>query len=774
MDGSAFTSSADRLRQLAMLSEPISWVARTFVVGGDALLKLRLSPDLQLVIRDVISNSVAQSTNVPASQVLTFAAANVSLSLGFKGVGFGSTDSRATADNHAGLAAVRDALSQLAGGFDHRHIAVSFAPPSVPDQGTTAAGAGTGRRMLAAGQGQQQQQQLSSGATKLVNIRLFSVDPANTTSIVSALSKDCTPPAATSNSSLADPAGLVPGLQVPPICEAIFGMQFVKHSVPVSFTALSVTPTEKPQAIVSLSVAVGLTADQTADGLTVNSTANWLNSTALRDMLFGLNLSVQTLPTDYVSAVQLTAAHNDRSSSMVKNSNLSGLLSNILALPTPPPAPQPPHDAARGVVVSKGMLAGIIVAAVTSVLALLGVALLLLMRRSQSVQRAGRGELPTGEANRRRRKKRVYNNKFIPAGLAAADGAAVSDGPSSSQHPAAARPHLERGDSVTSAIRNEADDDEAAESAEGRTEDRQHHEEAGGASSCSSAAAGRASSSSSSSSTSSRATGSLAQQRAVELRVMRAAGVPDSSASVAVAHGADDGGQWESVMWRDRPASSRSYCSGALSAGPLLLVVPCKQVSEAEGQPALVGKRLQQPEQSADAGRGGSAAAACGGTSDNVADAFAAMEAQLAAKAAGSSSSSRPVEAGVQPLGQSCWHAGSRSADDSYSNSSSRCSLEPRQGGWPTALPHEQQLQQQWQQRQQQQPKHAAAGSPFAHQQEQKVLHQHCTSGSIMASPFTLHQQLRSSEEEQQQQQQSQSSSGQAMLSPFAAAKMLV
>jgi hypothetical protein len=187
------------------------------------------------------------------------------------------------------------------------------------------------------------------------------------------------------------------------MCEAIFGTQFVKHSVPVSFTALSITPTEKPQATVSLSVAVALTAAQTSDGLTANSTGSWLNSTALQNMLHELNLSAQTLPSDYMSVLQLTDPHNDRSSSLVNNSNLSGLLSSILSLPTPSPAPQPNQGAARGVVVSKGMLAGIIVAAVTSVLALLGVGLLLLLRRPQAVQRAGSGELPSGDPNRRRR-----------------------------------------------------------------------------------------------------------------------------------------------------------------------------------------------------------------------------------------------------------------------------------------------------------------------------------------------------------------------------------
>jgi hypothetical protein len=188
------------------------------------------------------------------------------------------------------------------------------------------------------------------------------------------------------------------------MCEAIFGTQFVKHSVPVSFTALSVTPMEKPQATVSLSVAVALTAAQTSDGITANSTANWLNSTALQNMLHELNLSAQTLPSDYMSVLQLTdALHSERSSSLVNTSNLSGLLSSILALPTPSPAPQPNQGPARGMVVSTGMLAGIIVAAVTSVLALLGVGLLLLLRRPQAVQRAGSGELPSGDANRRRR-----------------------------------------------------------------------------------------------------------------------------------------------------------------------------------------------------------------------------------------------------------------------------------------------------------------------------------------------------------------------------------
>jgi hypothetical protein len=203
----------------------------------------------------------------------------------------------------------------------------------------------------------------------------------------------------------------VPGFEVPAMCEAIFGTQFVKHSVPVSFTALSVTPTETPEATVSLSVAVALTAAQASDGLTANATGSWLNSTALQNMLHELNLSAQTLPSDYMSVLQLTDAHSDRSSSLVNNSNLSGLLSSILALPTPSPAPN--QGAARGVVVSRGMLAGISVAAVTSVLALLGVGLLLLLRRPQAVQRAGSGELPSGDANRRRRVSYVTSSAHL-------------------------------------------------------------------------------------------------------------------------------------------------------------------------------------------------------------------------------------------------------------------------------------------------------------------------------------------------------------------------
>jgi hypothetical protein len=172
MDTSAATISADRLRQLSKLTEPISWVGRTYVVGGDALMKLRLSPDLQLVIRDVISNSIAQSADVPTSQVLTFAAAKVSLSLEFRGVGFGSADSSATADTHPGLAAVRDALSQLAGGFDQRHIAVSFAPLVVPDQNAAAAAAaGSAARRMLASQAQQQQGQLLRGTPRQVYAR---------------------------------------------------------------------------------------------------------------------------------------------------------------------------------------------------------------------------------------------------------------------------------------------------------------------------------------------------------------------------------------------------------------------------------------------------------------------------------------------------------------------------------------------------------------------------------------------------------------------------
>jgi hypothetical protein len=360
-------------------------------------------------------------------------------------------------------------------------------------------------------------------------------------------------------------------------------------------------------------------------------------------------------------------------------------------------------------------------------------------------------------------KRRVYHNKFIPAGLATADGTAASDIASSSQEAAAAaRPHLERGDSVTSAVKFEADDAESAESAAAETDDR-NQQDVGSSSSCSSGAvAGRQSSSSSeSSSRSCRGTGSLAQQRAVELQMLRAAGVSEGSSSVAVAYSAADGGQSMSIMLSDATASSKLCCSRELSSGPLLLVVPWKHggdAADAADEPDLISRRQQQT-QPADADLDqASSAAAVGGSSapEGVAAVFAAMEAQLAAKQA---SSSRLAMDGVQPLGQSCWHAGSGSGVNS--NSSSRCSLDQRQGAWPAALPHEQQLQQQWQQ----QLKHAAAASPFAQQQGQEAVHQQCSGGGAMVSPFLLQQQLSRVEEEQQRQ----SSSGQAVLSPFAA-----
>lgn len=301
----ALTLSVDRMQQLSRLSEPLGWVIRTFSVSGDALLKLRLSTDLQLIIRDVISNSISQSAAVPEEQVLTFAASNVSIGLGFDGVDWPTTDANATADQHPGLAAVRDALAQLTGGFDPDHIAVSFlAPPSpkaAPATGTQS------RRMLqattattaaAAGRHQQQQQ-------VVVYATFYNLDPANSTSLLQALGKQCTTAAqdASANTTSSSPSplfapltALTPGTALTPDCRSEFQTEFMKQGVDVSDQAFAVTPTDKPQATVDLSVAVGLTSAQTLQNIH-EKTGDWLNSSALNDILAEFNLTA--VPTDF-------------------------------------------------------------------------------------------------------------------------------------------------------------------------------------------------------------------------------------------------------------------------------------------------------------------------------------------------------------------------------------------------------------------------------------------------------------------------------------------
>lgn len=150
--------SSERLSKLRSLGQPLSWLGRSYAVSGDTLLKLRITQQLQLILQDAISDSLASSADLPPNQVVTFAASNLSFSLGFNGVDWddgvipltsGATAAAAAAATaqqlpHKGLEAVKKALQELTGNFDAGHTLVSLEPPAAQRSAAAAAGGGSG------------------------------------------------------------------------------------------------------------------------------------------------------------------------------------------------------------------------------------------------------------------------------------------------------------------------------------------------------------------------------------------------------------------------------------------------------------------------------------------------------------------------------------------------------------------------------------------------------------------------------------------------------
>lgn len=98
-------------------------------MSGETLLKLRLTQQLQLIVQDAISDSLADSANLPPSQVVTFASSNLTLALGFTGVDWNDAAAAAGVP-HKGLLAVQKAVQELSGNYDPGHTVVSFEPPA--------------------------------------------------------------------------------------------------------------------------------------------------------------------------------------------------------------------------------------------------------------------------------------------------------------------------------------------------------------------------------------------------------------------------------------------------------------------------------------------------------------------------------------------------------------------------------------------------------------------------------------------------------------------
>jgi hypothetical protein len=462
--------SSERLSKMRTLG-PLSWLARSFFVTGDTLLKLRITQQLQLILQDAISDSAASAASLPPNQVVTFASSNFTLSLGFTGVDWhdglpagrpaltGDAAAAVAALPHKGLTAVQMALRELTGNYDVDYTLVSLEPfpePRVlakaaaagaqPRAGTAAASRGApgaaggssgpvppaaanlARKLLMQQQGRASSLSTSSSRrlaaaanpsdVTVVYVRLHGMDPMNLTSLFDKLGNcSAQPPTAAAPS-----AGRMPempaGRPLAPWCADTFRTHFQQQGVPVQpGSAFTVAPQEKPQASIGLAVAIGLTREQQVSSGTDAKASAWLNGTAIRDIFGTFNLTVASSDADYVAYVR------DKESGRypaLPGLNLSTLLPSLVqtVLEANKSLSQvKQQQQAQGIVsgeataINKAVLAGIIVAVSASVLALVGVVVLMLRRRlcsdsRRAVQQQHQQDSGAGPGPNRRRKVR--------------------------------------------------------------------------------------------------------------------------------------------------------------------------------------------------------------------------------------------------------------------------------------------------------------------------------------------------------------------------------
>jgi hypothetical protein len=410
-------------------------------VTGDTLLKLRLTQQLQLILRDAISDSASQATALPASQVVSFASSNLSFSLAFTGVEWGDTSGGAVAPGgteqqqpvNRGLVAVTRALQQLVGDFDAGHISASFQAFPAPRRPTrlpaaavaplpAAAGSGpqgggmasssssgamppvaasTTRRLLQAphtavassssSSNTRRRLAAAAGAAELtvVYVRFWGADPTNVTSLEERLAV-CTPPARGAAAALPGAAaGMVPGQRLSASCSAVLRRALQAEGVAVSRgPRFSVAPFDAPHASIALSVAVGLTQEQQVGQGLDKAAGAWLNSSALNDILSALNLTVDSGGEgDYVS--YLRDPGSGRLPLLPGLGSIDQLMPTLFqqvaaaAADVQQQLAQSRQAQGKGgapAATNKSVIAGICVAVAASVLALVGVVVLLLRR----------------------------------------------------------------------------------------------------------------------------------------------------------------------------------------------------------------------------------------------------------------------------------------------------------------------------------------------------------------------------------------------------------
>lgn len=406
-----------RMAALAALPPPLGWLVRNFSMRGEPAAVA--SSGRVSALADAMGLSLASAAPVSPQQVLAFASSNVTWRITFSGVDWEAAAARAT-----GLGAVRTALAQLAGSnFDVAHVVASLDAPLSTDLAGNAMAAGPrvgARRLLQQVRDAAQGRATTTAAVAIpvtVTAQYLHLDPANASTLLSALEGQCGSAAATASSSHASQATasrrhIKGGARVSDVCEAVFVAAFARAAMPVDYAQLSVVAATPPAAEVALCVAVGLSPEQAGDAVLVRQTSEWLGGVGVSDALARFNLTVAPLG--------FLAHLIDAANAVSGEAGLSGLLSGLLAgmggdgASSPPRPLAAPSHSGQGTPTSRpsaGVVAGVVVAAVSATIALAGVGVMFFTRRSTCA-----GAATTSGLDVQRKTRRVRRCQRLPCG----------------------------------------------------------------------------------------------------------------------------------------------------------------------------------------------------------------------------------------------------------------------------------------------------------------------------------------------------------------------
>jgi hypothetical protein len=205
------------------------------------------------------------------------------------------------------------------------------------------------------------------------------------------------------------------GQALKPSCADVFRQQLQQQGMNVlPGPAFTVAPSDKAQASIGLSVAVGVTRDQQMSTEADAKASAWLNSTAVQSILGTFNLTVTSSDADYLSYIR------ERESGQyptLPGFNLRDLIPSLFqqavaaANKSISEQLEEQQEKQAGLVpgastaLNKGIVAGIIVAVVASVLALVGVVVLLLLRKRSDSSASKGQQLDEAESAATRRRK---------------------------------------------------------------------------------------------------------------------------------------------------------------------------------------------------------------------------------------------------------------------------------------------------------------------------------------------------------------------------------